>query len=88
MISHVIPCTVRRLSYHQRLKEMIPDAMQTLLPANPKAVNKYEGENAASLAGTMTSHNLAALIKQKCSPEEALQVMKDLPNPMDDEDGE
>ena len=40
-----------------------------------------------SLPGTMVAHKLMQVIKSKCSPEEALSVLKELPDPQMDEDG-
>lgn len=41
----------------------------------------------ASLPGTTTAHQLVVAIRQKCSPEEVLNVLKDLPNERDNADG-
>ena len=41
----------------------------------------------AQLAGTMAAHRLMQAIRAKCSPEEAVDVLKDLPNPLTDDDG-
>lgn len=35
----------------------------------------------AALPGTATAHQLVVAIRQKCTAEEALEVLKDLPNP-------
>lgn len=35
----------------------------------------------ASLPGTATAHQLVMAIRQKCTPEEAINVLKDLQNP-------
>lgn len=42
---------------------------------------------AASLPGTSTAHQLVVAIRQKCTPEEVLSVLSDLPNP-NENDGE
>ena len=34
----------------------------------------------------MQVHSLLAAVKSKCSPEEAAQILKDLPNPLKDDD--
>lgn len=39
-----------------------------------------------SLPGTMTAHQLIDMIKSKCTPEETLVLLKDLPNPLADDD--
>ena len=35
----------------------------------------------------MAAHRLMQAIRSKCSPEEAVDVLKDLPNPLTDDDG-
>lgn len=40
------------------------------------------------LPGMTYSHQLTALIKSKCSPEEVLVVLRDVPNPNDDMDSD
>lgn len=39
-----------------------------------------------SLPGKMQSHELMNAIKAKCSPEEALEIIEKLPNPLKEED--
>lgn len=43
---------------------------------------------AATLPGTSTAHQLVVIIRQKCTPQEVLSVLKDLPNPRDSMDGD
>ncbi|KAJ8977997.1 hypothetical protein NQ317_004542 [Molorchus minor] len=38
--------------------------------------------------GTSAAHQLVVSIRQKCTPEEVLAVLKDLPNPRSDEEGD
>nr|CAD7262474.1 unnamed protein product [Timema shepardi] len=77
-----------RLSYHQRIKEMMPPSYEALLPAKPDPKFKYAEEGAGSLPGTTTAHQLVVSIRQKCSPEEVLNVLKDLPNPRPDDEAD
>jgi nuclear cap-binding protein subunit 1 len=70
-----------RLSYFQRIKEMMPEAYEKLLPNQPLPDYKYTSDGAASLPGTTTAHKLVVAIRQKCTPEEVLNELKDLPNP-------
>lgn len=42
----------------------------------------------ASLPGTSAAHQLVVSIRQKCAPEEALSVLKDLPNPLAEEEAD
>ncbi|XP_060600407.1 nuclear cap-binding protein subunit 1-like isoform X2 [Ruditapes philippinarum] len=77
-----------RLSYHQRIKDTVPEAFRELIPAKPQARYKYEEEGAGSLPGTMVSHQLIDAIKSKCTPEETLVLLKELPNPLADDTDE
>lgn len=77
-----------RLSYVQRIKEFVPATFEPLTPVKPEALYKYNMEGAGSLPGTMVAHQLTASIKNKCTPEEVLLIVKDLPNPLQDEDSE
>jgi len=43
---------------------------------------------AAALPGTTAAHQLVVSIRQKCTAEEALAVLQDLPNPRPDGDSE
>lgn len=42
----------------------------------------------AALPGTAAAHQLVVSIRQKCSPEEVLGVLKDLPNPRSEEEAD
>lgn len=42
----------------------------------------------ASLPGTAAAHQLVVSIRQKCTPEEVLGVLKDLPNPRSEEESD
>ncbi|XP_064620133.1 nuclear cap-binding protein subunit 1-like [Lineus longissimus] len=76
---------IMRLSYHQRIVDILPDEFEPLLPIKPGPHYKYEDEGAGSLPGTMVAHKLMQAVKSKCSPEEALEILRELPNPMDDD---
>ncbi|CAH1796073.1 unnamed protein product [Owenia fusiformis] len=77
-----------RLSYHQRLLDTVPDSFSALIPLKPTPYYKFNKEGAGSHPGTMTSHQLIASIKSKCTPEEVILIMKDLPNPLADEESD
>lgn len=64
---------------------MMPESYERLLPAQPLPSYKYTSETAASLPGTAAAHKLVVAIRQKCTPEEVLNELKDLPNPRDTE---
>lgn len=76
-----------RLSYHQRIVEIMPESYEPLIPIKPGPYFKYEKEGSGSLPGTMVAHKLMQGIKSKCTPEEALLLLKELPNPLNDDDG-
>lgn len=44
-------------------------------------LNRLQFRFTASLPGTATAHQLVMAIRQKCSPEEAINVLKDVQNP-------
>jgi len=69
-----------RFSYHQRVKESVPESFAPLLPPEPNPLYRYEQEGSGSLPGTMHAHKLIAAIKSKCTPDEAAILLKDLPN--------
>lgn len=77
-----------RLSYHQRVVDTVPETFENLIPERPQSNFKYEMEGASSMPGTMVAHQLIASIKSKCTPEEAMVLLKDLPNPLSDEESD
>lgn len=77
-----------RLSYYQIIREILPDSFSCFIPEKPEPCYKYSQEGAAALPGTVTAHQLVVSIRQKCTPEEVLQVLKDLPNPKPEEEAE
>jgi nuclear cap-binding protein subunit 1 len=77
-----------RLSYHHQVIDSIPDSFREFAPELPAPENKYTKEGADSLPGTAIALTLMNAIKEKCTPEEALSIIKELPNPlMETEDG-
>lgn len=77
-----------RLSYHQRIVDMMPPQFEPLIPAKPEPRFKYTMDGAGALPGTTAAHQLVVSIRQKCTPEEVLNVLKDLPNPCPEDDSE
>ncbi|XP_045775416.1 nuclear cap-binding protein subunit 1 [Maniola jurtina] len=71
-----------RLSYHQRIKDMTPESLAAFVPLKPEPIYKYSMEGAASLPGTEAAHQLVVCVRNKCTPEEALNVLRELPNPL------
>ncbi|KAG2466614.1 NCBP1 protein, partial [Polypterus senegalus] len=76
-----------RLSYHQRIVDIVPASFAPLLPINPLFVYKYMDESSSStLPGypvTIAIHNA---IKNRANNEEILNVLKDVPNPNQGDD--
>uniref|UniRef100_A0A8C2ZVY7 Nuclear cap binding protein subunit 1 n=1 Tax=Cyclopterus lumpus TaxID=8103 RepID=A0A8C2ZVY7_CYCLU len=80
-----------RLSYHQRMVDIVPATFAALIPAEPLFKYKYEDESASSLPGYQASIIVGNAIKNRASNEEILTLLKDVPNPNqedDDDEGE
>ncbi|KTF81255.1 hypothetical protein cypCar_00011027 [Cyprinus carpio] len=77
-----------RLSYHQRIVDIVPPSFSALIPANPVCSYKYEEETECPLPGLAMATTVSNAIKNRASNEEILIVLKDVPNPnQDDDDG-
>uniref|UniRef100_A0AAX7SNL4 MIF4G domain-containing protein n=1 Tax=Astatotilapia calliptera TaxID=8154 RepID=A0AAX7SNL4_ASTCA len=80
-----------RLSYHQRIVDIVPPTFSALIPADPIFTYKYPDESASSLPGYPMSITVSNAIKNRASNEEILTVLKEVPNPNqedDDDEGE
>uniref|UniRef100_A0A3B3CLT7 Nuclear cap binding protein subunit 1 n=1 Tax=Oryzias melastigma TaxID=30732 RepID=A0A3B3CLT7_ORYME len=80
-----------RLSYHQRIVDIVPATFSALIPADPIFTFKYEDESASTLPGYATSVTVSNAIKNRASNEEILAILKEVPNPNqedDDDEGE
>ncbi|KAG8004283.1 Nuclear cap-binding protein subunit 1, partial [Nibea albiflora] len=80
-----------RLSYHQRIVDIVPPTFSALIPAEPIYIYKYEDESSSSLPGHSMSITVGNAIKNRASNEEILTILKDVPNPNqedDDDEGE
>uniref|UniRef100_A0A671KN11 Nuclear cap-binding protein subunit 1-like n=1 Tax=Sinocyclocheilus anshuiensis TaxID=1608454 RepID=A0A671KN11_9TELE len=75
-----------RLSYHQRIVDIVPPSFSTLIPANPVCSYKYEEETECPLPGLAMATTVSNAIKNRASNEEILIVLKDVPNPNQDDD--
>ncbi|XP_067934445.1 nuclear cap-binding protein subunit 1-like [Watersipora subatra] len=73
------------LSYHKRLVEMCPDDFGPILPAEPLPHFKYLNAE-DELPGMQYSQLLSASIKAKCTAEDVLHILKDVPNPLADDE--
>ena len=79
-----------RLSYHQRVVEIVPETFAVFLPDKPSPNFKYaaNGQFAGSVEVRASEHLIAA-IKRKCTSEEVLALLKqELDPPMAEEDME
>ena len=77
-----------RLSYHQRIVEILPENMHQLLPNNPKPTYKYISEEAADLEGTGVANKLLELFKERAIPEDVFQALRDIPDKYNEIDNE
>ncbi|CAB1325501.1 unnamed protein product [Coregonus sp. 'balchen'] len=80
-----------RLSYHQRIVDIVPPTFSALIPADPIFFYKYQDEANSALPGFAVAITVGNAIKNRASNEEILTVLKDVPNPNqedDDDEGE
>ncbi|CAB1337305.1 unnamed protein product [Coregonus sp. 'balchen'] len=80
-----------RLSYHQRIVDIVPPTFSALIPADPIFFYKYQDEANSALPGYAVAIAVGNAIKNRASNEEILTVLKDVPNPNqedDDDEGE
>ncbi|XP_020775622.1 nuclear cap-binding protein subunit 1 isoform X1 [Boleophthalmus pectinirostris] len=80
-----------RLSYHQRIVDIVPPTFSALIPAEPLFIYKYADESSASLPGYPVSMTVQNAIKNKATNDEILSILKEVPNPNqedDDDEGE
>ncbi|ETE65071.1 Nuclear cap-binding protein subunit 1, partial [Ophiophagus hannah] len=75
-----------RLSYHQRIVDIVPASFSVLTPANPTCIYKYGDENNKSLPGYNVALCLSIAIKNKASNDEIFTILKDVPNLNQEED--
>ncbi|ETE58873.1 Nuclear cap-binding protein subunit 1, partial [Ophiophagus hannah] len=77
-----------RLSYHQRIIDIVPASFSVLTPANPTCIYKYGEESNQSLPGYNVALCLNIAIKNKVSNDDIFTILKDVPNPNQDNDDE
>ena len=63
-----------RLSYHQRVTEIVPDTFACFIPEKPGPQFRFALEGPGHSASTA----MIASIKAKCSPEELLEQMREV----------
>ena len=71
-----------RLSYYKRVNEMVPDCYSPLLPPKPEPYFKYQVEGGNGLPGASQVQALTELLRKKPTPEEVLELVVQLPNPL------
>uniref|UniRef100_A0A452U808 Nuclear cap-binding protein subunit 1 n=1 Tax=Ursus maritimus TaxID=29073 RepID=A0A452U808_URSMA len=74
-----------KLSYHQRILDIVPPTFSALCPANPTCIYKY-GDESNSLPGHSVALCLAVAFKSKATNDEIFSILKDVPNPNQDDD--
>ncbi|KAJ1205472.1 hypothetical protein NDU88_000907 [Pleurodeles waltl] len=75
-----------RLAYHQRILDIVPASFSALTPASPVCTYKYGDESNSSLPGYAVAVSLTSAIKNKATNEEIFSILKDVPNPNQDDD--
>uniref|UniRef100_A0A8D1RNJ7 Nuclear cap-binding protein subunit 1 n=2 Tax=Sus scrofa TaxID=9823 RepID=A0A8D1RNJ7_PIG len=75
-----------RLSYHQRILDIVPPTFSALCPANPTCIYKYGDESSNTLPGHSVALCLAVAFKSKATNDEIFSILKDVPNPNQDDD--
>ena len=75
-----------RLSYHQRITEVVPEQFDCFVPVKPKPMFKFDLDSGVDSAGFDAAQQLIAIIKTKGSSEEVVDSLKNLPNPLRETD--
>lgn len=76
-----------RLSYHQKVVDFVPEAFSELVPKKPAPINKFDVED-DSIPGHAVAQKLKAAILNRCTVEEALEIVNELPNSLMETDDE
>uniref|UniRef100_A0A6P7GAR9 Nuclear cap-binding protein subunit 1-like n=1 Tax=Diabrotica virgifera virgifera TaxID=50390 RepID=A0A6P7GAR9_DIAVI len=87
----ILHLTIKKMNKHViKIGGELVEAREKLARAESSDSESDDDEKKkqASLPGTEAAHKLVVTIRQKCSPEEALAVLKDLPNPRSEEDAD
>ena len=73
-----------RLSFHQRVIEIVPEQFYKLLPNKPSPVFKFE-ENDAPVFGSEYAQLLVKKIKERAPAEDILRILNTVPSPSKDD---
>ncbi|XP_065337734.1 nuclear cap-binding protein subunit 1 [Cloeon dipterum] len=68
----------QRLAYHERIHKIVPETFEPLIPEKPEPTFKYSDVTAP---GANTARAIADAIRERCTPEEVLTGLAELPNP-------
>ncbi|XP_065210037.1 nuclear cap-binding protein subunit 1 [Planococcus citri] len=71
-----------RLSYHQRICDMVPKSYAQLLPEKPEPKYKYSPDNSSEVEGVQYAQTLSTAIRQKSPEDQIINILKDIPNPL------
>lgn len=71
-------CLLRcmRLSYYQRIADLVPDNFKILLPDIPEPINKFGTEDSKNLPGFDLANKLNELMKSKATVEEITNLLE------------
>ncbi len=61
---------------------MVPECYSPLLPAKPEPNFKFQLEGGSGLPGSAQVQALTELLRKKPTPEEVLELVLQLPNPL------
>lgn len=67
---------------------MVPECYSPLLPPKPEPYFKYQTEGGNGLPGATQVQALTELLRKKPTPEEVLELIQQLPNPLKGENNE
>ncbi|CAF0735393.1 unnamed protein product [Adineta ricciae] len=73
-----------RLSFHQRVIEIVPEQFYKLVPNKPSPVFKFE-ENDAPVFGSEYAQLLVKKIKERAPAEDILRILNTVPSPSKDD---
>jgi nuclear cap-binding protein subunit 1 len=69
-----------RLSYHQRIVDLIPESFKALMPDYPEPQNKYNLKEGSTLPGAEVANNVCELLKKRCTLEELSAAIDEVNN--------
>ncbi|XP_059486308.1 nuclear cap-binding protein subunit 1 isoform X2 [Neocloeon triangulifer] len=70
----------QRLAYHERIHKIVPETFEPLIPEKPEPTFKYS-DAPETLPGATAARAIADAIRERCTPEDVLTLLVELPNP-------